>query len=457
MSNSPASPTPATPPGPPPPGPSKAPEPTPGHPAGPPTARLGRLRGGFLRLYGGLPRTVYWLALGNFLNRLGMFAMPLLTRYLTKELGLDLSTAGLFILAYGLGALVSALLGGTLADTLGRRRTMLLSLVGAGALWLAVGFVENTQLLFGLLAASGLFAEMYRAAFTAAVGDVCPQALRARAFALCRTASNAGIAFGPLIAGLLVEFASFRWLFAGEAITCLAFALLVYLRIQETRPTQVPEGPRLEGGLRRILGDRPFLMFCAANIGLGCVFLQQISVLPIFTTDHLGLPDAAFLGCLALNGGLVVLGEMWLVRFTSKHDPLRLVGFGACLIGLGFGLLPHAEGLGGLLGCCALWTLGEMAALPAMSNWTSQRASPELRGRYMGLLGLGWGVAFTLGQPLATRAAEEIGFEALFHLSLGICLASAATIRGVAWLVRRGRPRGVSPFAGLPSDRRNAA
>jgi MFS family permease len=62
-----------------------------------------------------------------FLNKFGSFVVPFLALYLTR-LGYTLTDAGLAIGAYGVGNLVASLLGGHLADTIGRRKTILLSL-----------------------------------------------------------------------------------------------------------------------------------------------------------------------------------------------------------------------------------------------------------------------------------------------------------------------------------------
>ena len=97
-----------------------------------------RLRQHAESLAGSLPRPFWVLWMGLFVNRLGGFVMPFLAVYLTQGRGLSPATAGAVASLYGLGGMVASPLGGTLADHLGRRRTMLLALVAGAATVAAV-------------------------------------------------------------------------------------------------------------------------------------------------------------------------------------------------------------------------------------------------------------------------------------------------------------------------------
>ena len=74
-----------------------------------------------------LPRPAWILFLGTFLNKFGTFVLPFLTIYMTR-LGYSALQAGLAIGAYGIGSLCASFTGGHLADRLGRRKTIVLSM-----------------------------------------------------------------------------------------------------------------------------------------------------------------------------------------------------------------------------------------------------------------------------------------------------------------------------------------
>ena len=86
---------------------------------------------------GRLPRGAWILFLGTFLNKFGTFVLPFLAIYMTG-LGFSTFQAGLAIGAYGVGTLIACLLGGYLADNLGRRRTIVLSMFSAAVVMLCL-------------------------------------------------------------------------------------------------------------------------------------------------------------------------------------------------------------------------------------------------------------------------------------------------------------------------------
>src|SRR3990172_7446191 len=88
----------------------------------------GRL--GFFRR-SGFPRTFWLLWAGTIVNRLGGFVIPFLALYLTGPRGLPVSQAALMVSFFGGGSFVASLVGGEIADRLGRRPVMLLSLLVA--------------------------------------------------------------------------------------------------------------------------------------------------------------------------------------------------------------------------------------------------------------------------------------------------------------------------------------
>src|SRR6478609_739075 len=72
----------------------------------------------------GMPRPVWFLLAGSFVNRFGSFVLPFLALYLTHR-GYTVAQAGLALSAYGVGSASAAAAGGVLADHVGRRSTIL--------------------------------------------------------------------------------------------------------------------------------------------------------------------------------------------------------------------------------------------------------------------------------------------------------------------------------------------
>ena len=91
----------------------------------------------------GLPREVWVLFIGAFVNRLGTFVLPFITLYLTSR-GYSVPQAGLGLAGYGLGAIGAQAVGGLLADRIGRRNTIVLSMLGGADAHVVAGVGRGT-------------------------------------------------------------------------------------------------------------------------------------------------------------------------------------------------------------------------------------------------------------------------------------------------------------------------
>ena len=84
-----------------------------------------------------MPPAAWVLFGGTFVNRFGSFVLIFLVIWLTEE-GYSAAQAGAAVSSYGVGALAASLLGGYLADRLGRRNATAVSMFSAAVSTLGV-------------------------------------------------------------------------------------------------------------------------------------------------------------------------------------------------------------------------------------------------------------------------------------------------------------------------------
>lgn len=131
---------------------------------------------------------------------------PLYVRY-QREFGFSEVTLTLVYAAYVIGNLSALLIFGRLSDQIGRRRTNLPAIALAGVATLVFLCATATPWLFIGRMLSGLAIGVAAAAATAWVAELMPGEDKSRASALATTANLIGIAIGPLLGGLLAQYA----------------------------------------------------------------------------------------------------------------------------------------------------------------------------------------------------------------------------------------------------------
>ncbi|HXQ44041.1 MAG TPA: MFS transporter [Acidimicrobiales bacterium] len=104
------------------------------------------------------------------------------------------------------------LLGGRIADYLGRRRMFIVGLLGFGAASALGGLAQNEAMLFGARALQGAFAAVMAPAALSLLTVTFTEAReRARAFGVYGAIAGGGAAIGLVLGGTLTQLASWRW------------------------------------------------------------------------------------------------------------------------------------------------------------------------------------------------------------------------------------------------------
>lgn len=407
-----------------------------------------------------LPRPVWVLVAGTLITRAGSFAVPFLTIYLHKERGLSLRAAGLALAAYGAGGVVAALSGGSLADRLGRRPVVIGSPVLGGAAVLALLATQAPAAVVAVSFVAGSVSEAGRPAVSAMLTDLTPLDRRVDAFALFRLVINLGFAVGTGLGGLLIAHFGFARLFAADAATSWAYAVIALALLPETHPRRTE--PRHAGappdrGFGAVLADATFRRFWLGTFVGALAFCQTMVTLPLVLTDR-GLSTAVYGALISTNGLIIIGSEFWLSGRTRRFAAPRVMALGSLLLGGGIaltGLVGRSIPL--LLAVVGVWTLGEMLGSPTGQAYLSAIAPADLRGRYAGGIGLAWSLAFTLG-PVVGSATLAAAPAALWW-GVVACGAVSALLFLTLPVVRLGGPAApaepvpVAPGVAIPRPR----
>jgi len=371
-----------------------------------------------------LPRAVWVLLFGTFVNRFGTFVMPFLVLYLTRD-GFTAAQAGIAVAAYGGGHFFASMIGGHLADRIGRRNTIVVSMISSAVMMLVLSQARTYATILILTFLAGTAAEMYRPASFALLADLLPESRRLTGFALYRFAINLGMAAGPATAGFLAD-RSFLLVFLGDAATSAMYGAIALIALPHglrtyTKDEAVGEATRVA------LRDRALVMFLTATALMTMIDFQFLSTLPLYVRS-LGHPNKVFGLLGSLNGILIICFELPLTAVLRRFNVLGAIAFGYFLVGFGY-FINIGRALPALVLSVAIWTFGEIIYAPLSATYIAMIAPEKYRGRYMGIWAMSWAVGMIVGPTLVTQLYARSPIELWIACGIVGSLAAAIVLR----------------------------
>lgn len=391
---------------------------------------LAQTSAGGRRLLGlGLPRELWLVQVGIFLNTLGWGAvLPFEVIYLHDGRGFGLGFAGLVVgLLTGVGV-VSAPLAGPLIDRFGARACAAAAGAGlaGGYAWLAFVHAPAAALAAATLAGAGNGA-LNPSQSTLLAGLAAPE-VRHRATAVSRVSTNVGFGLGGAVGGLVAAAGlnGFVALLLANAASYLVYVAVLLLVVRE-RGTRT----RPEGGYRLVLGDRIFLRLAAVNVAIIAVGWGGLPwLVPPFAAGSLDV-GARLIGLVMLaNAAVVVVAQVPVARLTEGRRRAAMMALGAGTIAVAFGLIASARAIPGaaymlLVAAAALIGVGECFHTAALMPLVADLAPAAVRGRYMAVISLSWWIGLALAPTLGTQL---LGVSATLAFSACAMVAAAASI-----------------------------
>jgi MFS family permease len=369
-----------------------------------------------------LPARVRLLIAARAVNQLGAFSLAFLTVLLSRGFGASLAAAGAISAGFGLATIPSRLLGGRLADRLGRRRTILLGLVGCAAAQLGIAAAPDLAVAAVCAVLLGLAFELYEPPSQAMIADAVPAGGRAAAYALLTTA----LAVGNMGAGLVADVvgrADLRWLFVVDAASCLACALIIRVALPADRASV--EAVADSGSASRPWRDRALLVMTAAGTVFALVYMLMLVSLPLSLSADGMNPASA--GLVMTVSTLALLAARPVMRLRRLADLPATAAFAAgyLLMAGGMAGFAVAHTLPAMLAPTVAWSLGNLLLMGRAFAVVTELAPPGATARYLAVYGLSWGFATVLAPVVGTWLIGAFGPGTLWTAMAAVCLAMA--------------------------------
>jgi len=345
----------------------------------------------------------FWiLVMSAFIDRLGgTIVFPFFSLYITQKFNVGMADAGLLLGMFSLSGFVGSMVGGALADRLGRKVMVLFGLVFSAVSSIAFGLINSYAVFFVLAAFVGFLSDIAGPAHQAMVADLVPEPKRSEGFGIMRVASNLSWIIGPTIGGLLAGY-SYMLLFVLDAITSLIVAVIVFRLIPETKPEAAP-GQEEESFVQTLKGyfvvakDSLFVAFVIAGIFTIFGYGQIYNTLSVFLRNAHGLLERGYGFLMSANAALVVVAQFWVTRRLRSRPPMLYLAVGAVFYVVGLMMYGFVSTYWLFMAAMLLITIGEMIVIPLSQALVAQFAPEHMRGRYMAFFGISWILPSVIG------------------------------------------------------------
>ena len=158
-------------------------------------------------------RTLIAAALGWMLDAFDAMLYALVLAYVIRDLGMSKSTAGFLQMLTLLASGIGGVLFGFIADHIGRKQALMLSILTYSLCSLGSGFSTSIFMLavFRFVLGLGMGGEWNTGATL--VAETWPTKLRAKALSIVQSSWAIGYALASLVAGIVLHFANWRAVF----------------------------------------------------------------------------------------------------------------------------------------------------------------------------------------------------------------------------------------------------
>ena len=396
-----------------------------------------------LSTFAGLPRTAWIIFAGTVVNRLGYVVTPFLVFYLGSR-GVVTEQVPFVLAALGAGNLIGPVLGGLLADRVGRRPTIVIGLMGTA---LAHGFLFAAPNLVTLAFAAALVSgmgSMVGPAAGALMADAVPAERQRAAFSLTHWATNIGTAVAGMLGGFLAT-QGYWLLFTVDAATSLAFAFIAVALLPGGRgdaaasadtATLVGSASVASTGYGVVLRD-PLMRALLPLFGVGMMIYSFTEVcLPLAIRDH-GLSPTT-LGLMAtLNAILVVVLQPVATQVLARLPQIPVFVGGSLLVAVGVALTGVAHDAWSYGGTVVIWSIGEATIGGIPYSIVASLAPADARGRYQGSFQWTFGVARFAALSVGTAVYAGAGPAVVWWFSAVAGVAAAFGVGALAPLIAR--------------------
>jgi MFS family permease len=154
-------------------------------------------------------------------------------------------------------------------------------------------------------------------------------------------------------------------------------------------------------------------------------------LLAVYAKENYAVSESLYGFIPMTNALMVVFFQYSVTQVTKRRQPLSTLSVGGLFYAIALGSVALAQSFWGFWLSMVILTVGELIQSPTATTLAANLAPAEMRGRYMSLYGLTWGVASGVGPVLGGLLNDQIGPKAIWYGGAAIGLVGSLLFLGL--------------------------
>ena len=360
--------------------------------------------------------------------------MPIFARRL-GDFGDGVEALGLMAMAYSITSMTAAPFMGWLADRVGRRPLVLLSLATYAAAFTGYLLAPSTQVFIIIRALAGALTAGLTPAMMGIVADIAPDEERAQWLGVIGGGTSIGWVVGPSLGGLLYD----QWGYVAPFATSVVLAVLALIVAIFVVPETVTKRKREMDVVFRnsAVGEkRPFfdtlpkpmstfllLLLISFTTIFAYAFIEPQLMFYIY--DDLGWSSARFGFAVSGLGLTLVLGQTLLGKLSDRFGRKPILIIGILLSGVMYATVSSTTSFHLIFLAYIVAGLGEALMGPALRAFYLDIANKEHKSRVMGIAGTAGALGGVAGPALVVMITRVVPPQSVFAIAVGLLMVVA--------------------------------
>ena len=377
-------------------------------------------------------KRLWVLMVTAFVDMVGFaLLLPLLPLY-AQRFGASATVIGGLMASFALAQMVSAPFWGRLSDRIGRRPVILASQGLSAAAFLIFAFADTVALLLVCRLLQGVGGGNM-SVLSAYVSDSVGPEERAKGLGWITACTSAGVMIGPAIGSLAIS-AGLGHESPGliAAALCVLNLLFAWSWLPESTTEATRGAPRSPKRIRHQIQNvlhhpaQPVSSLIWIYASAMMAFFAMNGILALYLSDRFDIHEGNVGWFYVAVGAVsVVMRAAVLGALVRRFGEVRVLRFGALLLGLGMTLGPFATTPSRFLPLALLVPAGTALLFPSTTSLISRYADPREVGQTLGVQQAFGGMSRLLGPIWGGAVFQHIGPREPFWLGGSLVLLTA--------------------------------